>query len=93
MDLCRDIFEKGMKIKPALRKGVWLHLVGVFHPDMKTREERELYFNKLKRVYDSLRGTEVMVQVVFTRFPDFTCTCSISVGKCSLNYFRGQLIT
>ena len=45
-----------MKIKPELRKGVWLHLVGVFHPDMRTREERELYFNKLRRVYDSLRG-------------------------------------
>lgn len=57
MDLCRNIFEKGMKIKQELRKGVWLHLVGVFPPDMKTRDERELYFNKLKRVYDSLRGT------------------------------------
>ena len=56
MDLCRDIFERGMKIKPELRKGVWLHLVGVFHPDMKSREERELYFNRLRRVYDSLRG-------------------------------------
>ena len=56
MDLCRDIFERGMKIKPELRKGVWPHLVGVFHPDMKSREERELYFNRLRRVYDSLRG-------------------------------------
>lgn len=59
MDLCRNIFERGMKIKPELRRGAWLHLVGVFPPDMKRREERELYFNKLKRVYDSLRGTDV----------------------------------
>ena len=57
MELCRNIFERGMKIKPELRKGAWLHLVGVFPPDMKRREDRELYFNKLKRVYDSLRGT------------------------------------
>lgn len=57
MHLCRDIFENGLKIKHELRKGVWPHLVGVFPPGMKTREERELYFNKLRRVYDSLRGT------------------------------------
>ena len=56
MDLYRNIFERGMKIKPELRKGVWPHLVGVFHPGLKSREERELYFNKLRRVYDSLRG-------------------------------------
>ena len=56
MDLCRDVFEKGMKIKPQLRKGVWLHLVGVYPPDMRTLEEREQYVNKLRRVYDSLRG-------------------------------------
>ena len=54
--LCRDIFERGVKIKPELRRGVWLHLVGVFHPDLASREERERYIGKLRMAYDHLKG-------------------------------------
>ena len=55
--LCRDIFERGVKIKPELRRGVWLHLVGVFHPCLETREDREHYIEKLRMTYDHLKGT------------------------------------
>ena len=57
MNLSRGIFEKGVRIKPELRKGVWMHLVGVFHPDLQSREEREQYIAKLRMVYDNLKGT------------------------------------
>ena len=55
--LCQKIFEHGVKIKPELRKGVWMHLVGVFHPGLRSREEREQYIGKLRMVYDHLKGT------------------------------------
>ena len=51
-----DIFEGGMRIKPQLRKGVWPHLVRVFHPRLETHEERESYLSKLRLIYDSLKG-------------------------------------
>ncbi len=56
MKLCRDIFERGIKIKPELRRGVWMHLVGVFHPCLEAREEREHYIEKLRMTYDHLKG-------------------------------------
>ena len=58
--LCRvaeDIFLGGLRIKPRLRKGVWPHLVRVFHPGMETREERESYLGKLRLIYDALKGS------------------------------------
>ena len=30
--------------------------MGVYHPNLKTREERQMYMEKLRRVYDSLKG-------------------------------------
>ena len=33
-----------------------MHLVGVYHPNLQTHEERETYVGKLRRVYDSLKG-------------------------------------
>lgn len=56
MSLCSDIFERGVRIKAELRKGVWPHLVGVFHPNLEGREEREQYMEKLRMVYDHLKG-------------------------------------
>lgn len=56
MELCQYIFNKDTKVKPELRKGVWMHLVGVYHPDLKSRREREDYIERLRRVYDSLKG-------------------------------------
>lgn len=56
MKLCRDIFEGGVRVKPELRRGVWLHLVGVFHPGLQSREERERYMGKLRMAYDHLKG-------------------------------------
>lgn len=58
MSLCHEIFEHRVKVKQDLRKGVWLHLVGVFHPDLKSREERERYIAKLRMVYDHLKGKD-----------------------------------
>ena len=57
MKLCRDVFERGVTIKPELRRGVWMHLVGVFHPALEAREEREHYVEKLRMTYDHLKGT------------------------------------
>lgn len=56
MKLSQDIFERGVKIKPELRRGVWFHLVGVFHPLLEDREDREQYIEKLRMVYDHLKG-------------------------------------
>ena len=33
-----------------------MHLVGVFPPELKERDERERYIEKLRMVYDSLKG-------------------------------------
>ena len=55
-NLCHSIFEKRVSIKHSLRKGVWMHLVGVFPPELKERDERERYIEKLRMVYDSLKG-------------------------------------
>lgn len=55
-DLCQEIFEHGIKVNHDLRRGVWLHLLGVFHPDLTSREEREQYMRKLRMVYDNLKG-------------------------------------
>lgn len=55
--LCHTIFEKRVSIKQSLRKGVWMHLTGVFPPELKAREDRERYIEKLRMVYDSLKGT------------------------------------
>ena len=46
----------GMRVKLQLRKGVWPHLVRVFHPALETREERESYLSKLRLIYDALKG-------------------------------------
>jgi hypothetical protein len=54
--VAEDIFIGGLRIKPRLRKGVWPHLVRVFHPGMETREERESYLGKLRLIYDALKG-------------------------------------
>ena len=51
-----DIFTRGMHVKPQLRKGVWPHLVRVFHPALETREERESFLSKLRLIYDALKG-------------------------------------
>ena len=54
--VAEDIFLGRFRIKPRLRKGVWPHLVRVFHPGMETREERESYLGKLRLIYDALKG-------------------------------------
>ena len=54
--LAEDIFEAGMSVKPQLRKGVWPHLVRVFHPSLESHEDREQYLSKLRLIYDSLKG-------------------------------------
>ena len=54
--IAEDIFVGGMEIKPRLRKGVWPHLVRVFHPGLETRAERESYLDKLRLIYDALKG-------------------------------------
>ena len=54
--IAEDIFVRGMRVKAQLRKGVWPHLVRVFHPDLELREDRELYLSKLRLIYDSLKG-------------------------------------
>ena len=54
--LAEDIFKAGMNVKPQLRKGVWPHLVRVFHPSLESREDREQYLSKLRLIYDSLKG-------------------------------------
>lgn len=64
MTLCQDIFERGVKVKPDLRRGVWPHLVGVFHPSLEGREERERYMAKLRMVYDHLKGKLLNVGMV-----------------------------
>ena len=56
MELCRYVFERDTKVKQELRKGVWMHLVGVYHPNLKSRRDREDYIERLRRVYDSLKG-------------------------------------
>lgn len=56
LSFAEDIFEGGMRVKPQLRKGVWPHLVRVFHPKLETHEERESYLSKLRLIYDSLKG-------------------------------------
>ena len=61
--LARRIFQHGVRVKPKLRKGVWLHLVGAYHPSLSSREEREGYVEKLRRVYDSLKGAGGGVKV------------------------------
>ena len=33
-----------------------MHIVGVYHPDMTTHDQRELYLARLRRIYDSLKG-------------------------------------
>ena len=54
--IAEEIFVRGMCVKAQLRKGVWPHLVRVFHPELKSREDRELYLSKLRLIYDSLKG-------------------------------------
>ena len=54
--VAEEIFRGRLRIKPRLRKGVWPHLVRVFHPGMVTREERESYLGKLRLIYDALKG-------------------------------------
>lgn len=72
LKLSAQIFHKGVHVKDSLRRGVWPHLVGVFPPRRRTREERELYMGQLRRVYDSLKGkwcgrrdTDIQVQRLY----------------------------
>ena len=52
------IFHHDCYVKDGLRRGVWMHLLGVFHPGKETREERETYIENLRRVYDTLKVNE-----------------------------------
>lgn len=66
--LCCTIFEKRSSIKQSLRKGVWMHLVGVFPPELKAREQRERYMEKLRMVYDTLKGIYLFFSFFFFSF-------------------------
>lgn len=52
------IFNGNYHIKEELRRGVWMHLLNVFHPSLEIEEQREQYLQKLRRVYDSLKVLE-----------------------------------
>lgn len=54
--LSQDIFYEDMTIKDSLRRGLWMHLLRIFHPSLAKSQEREVYIEKLRRVYDSLKG-------------------------------------
>lgn len=61
--LGEDILHKDFYIKPKLRRGFWMHLLGVFHPALKTKEQREIYMNKLRRIYDALKVSKLCERV------------------------------
>ena len=54
--LCDRILEDDYHVKEGLRRGVWMHLLGVFHPGLHLHEQRENYIGKLRLVYDTLRN-------------------------------------
>ena len=56
IELSQNIFYDNMAIKDKLRRGLWMHLLRVFHPSLAKMEDREVYIAKLRRVYDSLKG-------------------------------------
>lgn len=55
VSLSELIFHNDCYVKSELRRGVWMHLLGVFHPGKETLEERETYIENLRRVYDTLK--------------------------------------
>ncbi len=55
VSLGEKILHHDYHIKPQLRRGLWMHLLGVFHPALKTLDQRELYIQHLRRVYDNLK--------------------------------------
>ena len=54
--LSDDIFHEDMHIMHKLRRGLWMHLLHIFHPSQAKEENRKEYIAKLRRVYDSLKG-------------------------------------
>ena len=40
-----------------------MHLLEVFHPDLKTQNERADYIDKLRKVYHTMKVIELIVQV------------------------------
>ena len=75
-NLCHAIFNSGVRVKHSLRRGIWMHIVGVYHPDMTTHDQRELYLARLRRIYDSLKGKwqgDMSSQVSQRRYVSITC--------------------
>lgn len=56
LNLAQDIFHEDFHLKDTLRRGVWMHLLRIFHPSLTTQAGREQYIAKLRRVYDNLKG-------------------------------------
>lgn len=56
IDLSNRVLHEDYYIKKELRRGVWMHLLGVFHPGLKTHDERETYIDNLRRIYETLKG-------------------------------------
>ncbi|XP_019852463.1 PREDICTED: uncharacterized protein LOC109582251 [Amphimedon queenslandica] len=55
-ELSSLIFDEDFYVKDNLRRGVWMHLLEVFPPELKTLSDREKYMNTLRRIYDIMKG-------------------------------------
>ena len=55
VSLGEKILHQNYHIKPKLRRGLWMHLLGVFHPALRVLDQREMYIQNLRRVYDNLK--------------------------------------
>ena len=55
VSLGEDVLYNDYHVKPKLRRGLWMHLLGVFHPALHTLEQREGYIQNLRRIYDNLK--------------------------------------
>ena len=55
IDLSNRVLHEDYYIKKKLRRGVWMHLLGVFHPGLKTHDQRETYIDNLRRIYETLK--------------------------------------
>ena len=66
IDLSSRIFNDDCYVKDHLRRGVWMHLLEVFPPELDAHSEREKYMNKLRRIYDIMKVWGIYYYSTFT---------------------------
>ena len=54
-DVCDKIFYSGYQIKEGMKATLWKNMLGVYHPTLATQADRQIYFTKLRRVYEKLK--------------------------------------